>query len=175
MCYVWIAMAAVAAASAAVQIAGESEKERSYANSTIQSTKAQVSEWSTQVNQQNTRYAQEVEAAHQEAQQNYLTNLEQQATAQTSAAGSGVAGISIENLFKGYDQASTLSEYISERNIRNQGLQYNQDYNAIRLRARNSIKTQLPYQGQGTKWAITNGIISTAGSAASSYFNTGGH
>lgn len=93
----------------------------------------------------NNRYAEEKEASAVQQQQIYLQNLQAKATAQASAASAGVEGISIENLFKGYDRATAMSKYTAEKNLRMRGLQYDDEMDSLRINAINSINLQQPY------------------------------
>ena len=117
------------------------------ANNAILQAKNAVSNFSQQANSNNTSYAQEQESTWQQAQQVYLENLRAKATAQASAVGSGITGNSIDNLFRGYDRANALNNFIAERNLRNMGLAYDNNYEALRTNAINSIYGIQGYSG----------------------------
>lgn len=95
----------------------------------------------------NNRYAEEQEAAYAETQDIYIKNLQAQATAQASAAGSGVEGISIENLFNGYDRATAVSDFTAARNLHYKKLQYREDLEGLRANALSSLYGQQRYTG----------------------------
>lgn len=85
------------------------------------------------------RYAEDVEATNQQRQAVYLQNLQNKATALTSAAGNGVAGSSIDSLFLGYDRATAVDNYLTDRELRLKGLQLEDDADALRANALSSI------------------------------------
>lgn len=91
------------------------------------------------------KYNEEVEASNQERQSVYLENLQNKATAITSAASSGVEGNSLDSLFLGYERATAVNNYITDRELRLKGLQLNDDADALRVNALSSInKIQIP-------------------------------
>ena len=177
-------MAWGAIAAAAIQIGmqlyqglSSNNSAKSLAKLSAENTKLQVNNvirnFSQQANTNNARYAQEQEAMYQEAQQIYLQNLQSQATAQTSSTGAGVVGTTIDNLFRGYDRASAISNFLSERNLRNLGLQYDDNYEALRVNAINSIYGTQPYLGETSSSIMLKslgGIMQTG----ASYLNKGG-
>lgn len=154
--------------STVFNIFGSRSQEKAYANAQIANINSALSNFRTNVNLNNTRFSQEQEAAQEQAQQVYLHNLQQKATAQTSAAGSGVAGVSIENLFRGYDRTTALSNFISERNLRNMGLQYDENYEGLRTQALNSIYGTQTYTGANAGSTLLSGFGNILSSAASS-------
>ena len=168
-----IAMAVAAAATSAVSgVASAREQEKDFTNYQSKQLNSTLADFANNINQTNTRYAQEIEAAQQQQQQVYLENLKQQATAQTSATGMGVAGSTLDNLFRDYDRATAISDYITEKNLRYQGLQYNQDFVGLRNRALSSVNQASYYTGAKSKTAMLmglGGIISASGQAASAY------
>lgn len=147
---------------------GSRKQERAYANAQIASINSALDNFKTNVNLNNTRFAQEQESAQEQAQQVYLQNLQQKATAQTSAAGSGVAGVSIDNLFRGYDRTTALSNFISERNLRNMGMQYDENYEGLRTNAINSIYGLPQYTGASAGSTLLSGFGNILTSKASS-------
>lgn len=162
----------IMAAGAVAKGIGARKTAKAQAKASIASTNYTMANFANQANLNNTKYAQEVESANQQQQQVYLENLKQKATAQTSAAGNGVAGVSIDSLFKGYDRTTALSNFIGERNIRNMGLQYDANYEALRTNAMNSLYGVSTPTGESTGANLmTNigGILQS--SAASSFFN----
>ena len=173
------AQAFIAAAQIGIQFAqmltGASEA-RKNAKQYLKIVKEQsdftVKNFKYQANANTTRYMQEAEAIKEQAQQVYLENLAAKSQAEASAASSGVAGNSIDSLFKGYDRAIALNNFMAERNIRNLGLQYDQNWEALRANAVNSIYNISPYTGTPSSSYIMqgiSGIFNTAASAANSY------
>ncbi len=147
---------------------GARKQERAYANAQIANINSALNNFRTNVNLNNTRFAQEQESAQEQAQQVYLQNLQQKAAAQTSAAGSGVSGISIDNLFRGYDRTTALSNFISERNLRNMGMQYDENYEGLRTQAINSIYGTQSYTGASAGSTLLGGFGNILTSTASS-------
>ena len=147
---------------------GARSQERAYANAQIANINSAVDNFRTNVNLNNTRFSQEQESAQEQAQQVYLQNLQQKATAQTSAAGSGVSGISIDNLFRGYDRTTALSNFISERNLRNMGMQYDENYEGLRTQAINSIYGTQSYTGANAGSTLLSGFGNILSSTAAS-------
>lgn len=146
---------------------GSRKQEKAYANAQIANINSALGNFRTNVNLNNTRFSQEQEAAQEQAQQIYLKNLQQKATAQTSAAGSGVAGVSIDNLFRGYDRTTALSNFISERNLRNMGMQYDENYESLRTNAINSIYGTQSYTGANAGSTLLSGFGGILSSRAS--------
>ena len=99
----------------------------------------------------NNRYSEEQEASSINQQQVEIENMKAKATAETSAAGSGVAGTTIDNLFKDYDRASAMSNYVAQRNLQIKGYQYNDELDSARISALNSYNTLQDYTG-GNGW-----------------------
>lgn len=164
MCNPMVIGLAVSAAGSALSAVSSRSAEKEQAKANIAQTKFTLSNFAQQANSNNTRYAQEVEAANEQQQQIYLNNLKAKATAETSAAGNGVAGISIDNLFRGYDRTTALSNYMGEKNIRNMGLQYNDNYEALRANAINSLYGLPQINGDNTASTLMSsagGILST--------------
>lgn len=133
------------------------QEAKAYSNYSIASTNAALANYGQQVNSVSSRYAQEVESAHQEQKQVYLQNLKAKATAQASAATRGVEGTSIDSLFAGYDRQSAISNYLTERDLRNIGLQYDDQLEGLRIGAINSINSQTQYTNR-TGSTILSGI-----------------
>lgn len=146
---------------------GARQQEKAYANAQIASINSALSNFRTNVNLNNTRFSQEQESAQEQGQAIYLENLKQKATAQASAAGSGVAGTSIDNLFRGYDRTTALSNFISERNLRNMGLQYDENYEGLRTNALNSIYGIPQYTGASAGSTLLSGFGNILTSTAS--------
>ena len=105
------------------------------------------------------RYYEEVEATNQQQQQVYLQNLKSKAAASASAASNGTSGNSLDNLFMGYDRATAISNYITERELRNKGLQFSDNMDSLRYNAMNSILGLPSYTNTG----VSNLLTGTAG------------
>ena len=73
--------------------------------------------------------------------------MKAKATAQASAASSGIEGLSIDNLFAGYDRATAVSDYTHARNLQMLGLEYNNQLDTYRNQALSSIYSMQPYAG----------------------------
>lgn len=115
------------------------------------------------------RYYEEKEAASYELHNNYIKNLEAKATAKTSAAGGGVSGSTIDNLFKDYDRAIAGSQYIAKRNLHLKGLQYSDNLDSARIEAMNVINNIQPYTGASQTSLLLAGIGNAFSSYASGY------
>lgn len=121
------------------------QEANAYANYQIKQSQAAVDNFIQQTQALNTRYAQEEEAIANQKQEIYIQNLQRQATAQASAASSGITGLSIEGLFKGYDRATAVSNYTAARNLQMKGLQYSNELDGLRVQAINAINLQQQY------------------------------
>lgn len=145
-----------------------SDKQATSAYSDYQAlqTQATISNYIQQTQAINTRYAQEQEASGLNVQQIYLKNLQAKATAQASAAASGVEGSTIDNLFRGYDRASAVSNYVAARNLQMQGMQYNDETESMRISAISSINMQQQYNSTGAST-----LLSGLGGMMTSYAN----
>lgn len=163
-------MAGLSAATGAASSAYSSRKAAKAAyEQNVRQYMAAISNFVQQANTNNTRYSQEQESVYQKAQQVYLENLQAKATAQASAAGSGVVGNTIDNLFRGYDRANAINNYFTERNLRLMGLQYDDNYEAIRVNALNQIYGIQGYTGPSSNQIISQGIFDTVNSVVNKY------
>lgn len=106
-----------------------------------------------QTRQMNNRYAEEQAASSMEQQEVYIQNLQRQAISEASAASNGVSGISIDNLFKGYDRATAVGNYTSARNLKMKGLQMNDELLSLKNKALSSINAT--YNDYNAKTAST--------------------
>ena len=113
----------------------------------------------------NNRLAEEEEASDLQLEQNMIQNMQAQATAKASAAGSGITGSTIENLFKDYDRAAAASNYVASRNLHLKGLQAADEKEAAYIQAMNTINLQQQYTGGSMGLSLLSGI----GTAMSSY------
>lgn len=124
-----------------------SSKKEATAYSKYQSlqTQAALTNYIQQSKSINNRYAEEQEASARESQEIAIQNLKAKATAQASAASSGVEGSSIEMLFRDYDRAAAVSNYTAARNLQMKGLQYTNELDGLRVQAINTINGLTQY------------------------------
>ena len=108
-------------------------------------TQATLRNYIQQTQSMNTRYAQEQEATANQKQSIYLENLQRQASAEASAATSGVSGLSLDTLFQGYNRATAVSNYTAARNLQMKGLQYSNELEGLRTQAISAINLQQQY------------------------------
>lgn len=113
------------------------------------STQSTISNYIQQTKAINNRYAEDKESSAYQQQQIFIQNLQAKATAEASAAGSGVTGSTIETLFNGYDRATAVSNYVAARNLHIKGLQYTDELEGLRAKALSSINLQQPYTSTG--------------------------
>ncbi len=110
-------------------------------------TQAALNNYIQQSKSINNRYAEEQSASSMEQQEIALENMRAKATAQASAASSGVEGSSIEMLFRGYDRATAVSNYTAARNLQMKGLQYTNELDGLRIQAINAINGMEQHSG----------------------------
>lgn len=136
------------------------QKQQTQAYSSYQQlqTQAALNNYIQQSKQLNLRYTQEQEADAEEREQIRIENMKTKATAQASAASSGVEGITIDNLFAGYERATAVSNYTHARNLQMLGLEYNNQLDAYRVQAINAINTQQQYTGASTASTLLSGV-----------------
>ena len=117
------------------------------------------------------RYNEETEAINQERQAVYLQNLQAKATAMTSAAGNGVEGTSLDSLFMGYDRATAINNYMSDKELRLKGLQLDDNVDALRMQAISSLY-DITYQPDKTASTLLSGMGDLISTYANNYANT---
>ncbi len=144
-----------------------SKEAKAYANYQSLQTQSALSNFIQQTQAMNTRYAQEQEATTNHTQEIYIENLQRKATAQASAASSGIAGLSLENLFQGYDRATAVSNYTAARNLQMKGLQYSNELEGLRVQAINAINLQQQYTSTSS-----SSLIGGIGGLLSDYSKT---
>lgn len=142
------------------------KEQTSYSEYQALQTQATLSNYIQQVKSINNRYYEEAEATALQKQQIQLENMQAKATAQASAASAGIEGISIDNLFRGYDRDSAISDYVAARNLEMKGLQYNDEIDSLRIKAINAINLQESYTG-----SPASTLIGGIGGMLSSYAN----
>lgn len=134
------------------------KEQAAYAEYKTLSTQATLDNFIQQTRAINNRYIEETEATAAQKQEIYLQNLQAKATAEASAATSGIEGISIDNLFRGYDRATAVSNYTAAKNLHWKGLQYNDELDSLRVQAINSINLQQQYTGASPTSTLLSGI-----------------
>lgn len=146
---------------------GSHQQAKAYAEYQALQTKAALNNYIQQSKQLNLRYAQEQEADAEEREQIRIENMKAKATSQASAASSGIEGLTIDNLFAGYERATAVSNYTHAKNLNMLGLEYNNQLDAYRVQAINSINTMQQYSGASTASTLLSGV----GGMFSSYSN----
>ena len=169
-----VAPAVIAAIPAVLQLASSvvegfsnKKQEKAYKEYQEKTRQAAMQQYRYQTRAINNRLAEEEEASDLQLEQTMIKNLQAKATASASAAGSGVTGSTIENLFKDYDRANAASNYVASRNLHLKGLQAADEKEAAYIQAMNTINLQQQYTG-GTMGLSLLGGIGTAMSTYSS-------
>ena len=134
------------------------QQEKAYNNYQSLQAQAALNNYIQQSKQINLRYAQEQEANAEEKEQIRIENMKAKATAQASAATSGVEGLTIDNLFAGYDRATAVSNYTHAKNLQMLGLEYSNQLDAYRIQAINSINTMQQYTGASPMSTLLSGV-----------------
>ena len=83
------------------------------------------SNYARQTQQLNNSYAQEQLTNASQRQQAILRNMQLRASAQAKMASLGISGNTIDNLYRGYDRAMAMNDYLSARDLEMKGLAYN--------------------------------------------------
>lgn len=143
------------------------QQSKAYTQYQTLQTQSALNNYIQQSKQLNQRYVQEQEANAEEKQQIQLENMKAKATAQASAATSGIEGLSIDNLFAGYDRATAVSNYTHARNLQMLGLEYNNQLDTYRNQALSTIYSIQPYSGASAGSTLLSGV----GGLMSSYSN----
>ena len=123
----------------------------------------------------NNRLAEEEEASDLQLEQLQIKNMQAKATAQASAAGGGITGSTIDNLFKDYDRATAMNNYVASRNLHLKGLQADDEKEAAYIQAMNTINLQQQYQGGTMGLSLLSGIGNAASSYVSNYYSVTSH
>ncbi|MCD7779670.1 MAG: hypothetical protein LUH05_03235 [Candidatus Gastranaerophilales bacterium] len=158
-----VASVATQALGTAASAYGSMQSAKSYRTYVQNQVNSTLDNYRYQSRALNNAYSEEMEQANQENHQAYLANLQSKAAAQASAASSGVEGSSLDSLFAGYDRASAISNYLTERNLRNKGLQYNDNLDSLRTSALSSL-----YGLSGYTNTTASTLLSGVGSLLSS-------
>lgn len=152
-------------ASSALEGFSSSKQKKAYAEYQEKTRQAAMEQYRYQTRAINNRLAEEEEASDLQLEQNMIQNLQAQATAKASAAGSGITGSTIDNLFKEYDRANAMSNYVASRNLHLKGLQAADEKEAAYIQAMNTINLQQQYAGGSMGLSLLSGF----GKAASTY------
>ena len=152
-------------ASSAIEGFSANKQKKAYAEYQEKTRQAAMEQYRYQTRAINNRLAEEEEASDLQLEQNMIQNMQAQATAKASAAGSGITGSTIENLFKDYDRASAASNYVASRNLHLKGLQAADEKEAAYIQAMNTINLQQQYSGGSMGLSLLSGI----GTAMSTY------
>jgi hypothetical protein len=167
-----IPAAVIAAIPAVMQLASSvmdgfsnKKQEKAYKQYQEKTRKAAMEQYRYQTRAINNRLAEEEEASDLQLEQTMIQNMQAKATAQASAAGNGVTGSTIENLFHDYDRASAANEYVAARNLHLKGLQAVDEKEAAYIQAMNTINLQQQYTG-GSLWSS---LLGGAGASMSTY------
>ena len=173
-----VAPAIIAAIPAVLQLASSvmegfsnKKQEKAYKEYQEKTRQAAMEQYRYSTRVINNRLAEEEEASDLKLEQNYIQNLQAKATAQASAAGGGITGSTIDNLFKEYDRANAASNYVASRNLYLKGLQGEDEKEAAYIQAMNTINLQQQYTGGDMFSALLGGAGSAMTTWASSQNN----
>ena len=162
----WIAAAGLGlqALGAIGSIASDRQAANDNARYRALQTQSTLTNYIQQLNAVHTRINQEQQATALQKQQLAIENMKARATAQASAAASGVAGSTLDNLFQGYDRATAVNNYIASKNLHFKELQSYQEMMSYRASALSSIYNQTTYASKGV-----GSVLSGFGGLLSSY------
>lgn len=158
MCEVATIGLALSAVSAVGNFISKGAEQYQYAKYQELQSQAAIDNYIEQTKAINNRYAEEQEATARQKEDVYYQNLQKKATAQTSAATSGIQGNSINTLFAGYDRATAVNNYVAARNLQLKGLQYNEELDSMRIQAINAVNMQQPYTGGSASSTLMSGV-----------------
>lgn len=147
---------------------------KAYSKYAMQQSQSALSNFAQQANTIHTRYSQEQEAQTANQLSVYLENLQRKATAQASAAGSGVQGLSIDSLFNAYDRAVAISNYTAARNLKYKQMNYDDEIDSYRANAISAINSIKPYAGTSPLAATLDGFSNTMNLYSKNYKGTQG-
>ena len=157
--------------SSAIEGFSAEKQKKAYAEYQQKTRQAAMEQFRYQTRAINNRLAEEEEASDLRLEQVLIKNMQAKATAKASAAGSGVTGSTIENLFHDYDKASAASQYVAARNLHLKGLQAADEKDAAYIQARNIINLQQQYTGGSMFSYLLGGTGSAMTTWASSQNN----
>lgn len=156
-------------ASSVVEGFSNKKQEKAYKEYQEKTRQAAMQQYRYQTRAINNRLAEEEEASDLQLEQTMIKNLQAQATAKASAAGSGVTGSTIENLFKDYDRANAASNYVASRNLHLKGLQAADEKEAAYIQAMNTINLQQQYTGGTMALSLFSGFGNAVSTGIQNY------
>lgn len=154
--------------SSVVEGFSNEKQKKAYKEYQEKTRQAAMQQYRYQTRAINNRLAEEEEASDLQLEQTMIKNLQAQATAKASAAGSGVTGSTIENLFHDYDRANAASNYVASRNLHLKGLQAADEKEAAYIQAMNTINLQQEYTGGTMFTSLLSGVGKSMSTYASS-------
>lgn len=146
---------------------GVRKQKEAYIDYQRKSAEAALNNYIYQSRALNNRYSEEEQASAIEQQEIMIKNMQAKATAQASSATMGIEGRSLDELYRDYDRATAVSNYVAAKNMHWKKLQKADDLEAMRIQALNSINLQQQYTGGSFGAALLSGI----GTALSGYAN----
>lgn len=162
-------------ASSAIEGFSAKKQKKAYAEYQEKTRQAAMEQYRYQTRAINNRFAEEEEASDLQLEQNMIQNMQAKATAQASAAGSGVTGSTIDNLFHDYDRASAASNYVAARNLHLKGLQAADEKEAAYIQAMNTINLQQQYTGGSMGLSLLSGFGNALSVGVQNYYGTTSH
>lgn len=166
MCNIGAVGLGIQGAGMVANYSADEKAKSAYESYQAATTAAALANYSQQSNALNNRYSEEQEATAVQQQQIMLANMRAKATAQASAAGSGVEGSTIDELFNGYDRATAVNDFTSARNLSMKKLQYNDELEGLRVNALSTINLEQYYPATGV-----SKLLSGAGGIFDNYDN----
>lgn len=115
-----------------------------------------IANYERQARDANNSYAEAQRVNSIKKQQNYLQNLQAKSTLLAGKASSGVNGTSLDNLYRGYDRATAVNNYLYAKDLYNKGLSNNDRLSTLRASAVNSLTDLSKYRYSGAS-ALLNG------------------
>lgn len=151
------------------------KQKKAYAEYQEKTRQAAMEQYRYQTRAINNRLAEEEAASDLQLEQNMIQNMQAKATAQASAAGSGVTGTTIDNLFHDYDRASAASNYVASKNLHLKGLQAVDEKEAAYIQAMNTINLQQQYTGGSMGLSLLSGFGNALSVGVQNYYGTTSH
>ena len=108
--------------------------------------RAILSNYTQQTKELNNSYSADYTANALQRQQDYIKNLQAKSAIQASVASKGLNGNSVDNLYRGYERAALMNNYLSNREIQAKRQLYNDRLENYKNSALNSINTQYTYK-----------------------------
>lgn len=159
--YIGLALQAAGMLSQYKATKDNNNQNRAYQLNSIDSI---LSNYAQQTKTLKNRYNEEIASTAKELEDAQLENMRNKATAQASAASSGVQGGSLDLLFRDYDRAAATNNYVAATNINNMTGQYADELDNLRYRAISSL-----YGIQDNSKSTGSLLLSGAGGLLSEY------